>query len=204
MTDKEIDLYYKTVLELALLCGKVVREGFAVVKHIETKAGAADLVTEFDQRVEEILISKLKEKFPSHKFIGEESTAGGAKSTLTDDPTWIIDPIDGTTNFVHGFPFIAISIGLVIKKQAEIGIIYNPVSENLYSAVKAKGAFKNGRPIWCSKQTDLGLSQVAGEYGSIREKQILLTKSEKFKSNYRKSTQRPCHWQCRLESLSRC
>ncbi len=76
-------------------------------------------MTEFDQRVEEILIKQLKEKFPTHKliniklrkkillkrifrFIGEESTAAGLKSTLTDDPTWIIDPIDGTTNFVHG------------------------------------------------------------------------------------------------------
>jgi myo-inositol-1(or 4)-monophosphatase len=75
-------------------------------------------VTEFDQRVEEILIKKLQEKFPTHKlvkikqkknfievnfrFIGEESTAAGIKAALTDDPTWIIDPIDGTTNFVHG------------------------------------------------------------------------------------------------------
>ncbi|CAF0844585.1 unnamed protein product [Didymodactylos carnosus] len=176
--ENDLSMTFRCDVKLKLI---VVREGFSVAKRIETKACAADLVTEFDQRVEEILITKLKEKFPSHKFIGEESAAGGAKQPLTDDPTWIIDPIDGTTNFVHGFPFIAISVGLVIKKQAEIGVIYNPISENLYSAVKGKGAFKNGRPIQSSQQTELGLSQVSGEYGSSRDPQILQTKSENLR-----------------------
>jgi len=81
---------------------QVVCEGFSTTKRVETKDGVADLVTEFDQRVEEILIKQLSEKFPTHRFIGEESVAAGSSVVFTDDPTWIIDPIDGTTNFVHG------------------------------------------------------------------------------------------------------
>ncbi|CAM2727367.1 unnamed protein product [Rotaria socialis] len=161
--------------------GLVVNEGFLGKKRVETKAGAADLVTEFDQRVEEILIKKLQEEFPTHKFIGEESAASGVKTTFGDDPTWIIDPIDGTTNFVHGFPFVAISIALAIKKQVVIGVIFNPVLDLLYSAVHGKGAFKNGRPIKCSGQTELGLSQVAGEYGSSREPDVLSAKCKNLR-----------------------
>ncbi|CAF1053554.1 unnamed protein product [Adineta steineri] len=173
MTEKDIDIYYKTILDLVSLAGKVVCEGFLITKRVETKESTADLVTEFDQRVEEILIKKLQEKFPTHKFIGEESTASGIKTILSDDPTWIIDPIDGTTNFVHGFPFVAISVALAINKQVVLGVIYNPVVDHLYSAIHGKGAFKNGRPIKCSKQTELSLSQIIGEYGPTRDTHIL-------------------------------
>lgn len=104
------------------------------------------------------------------RFIGEESAAMGAKSPFTDDPTWIIDPIDGTTNFVHGydnrkinfhrskffllirFPYIAISVALAINKQVVIGIVYNPITDHLYTAIRGRGAFKNGRLIKCSGQ----------------------------------------------------
>ncbi|CAF1176246.1 unnamed protein product [Adineta ricciae] len=181
MTEQEIDVYYKAVLDLVSLAGKVVNEGFSITKHVETKSGAADLVTEFDQRVEEILIKSLRETFPTHKFIGEESAAAGAKTVFGDDPTWIIDPIDGTTNFVHGFPFVAISIALAIKKEVVIGVIYNPVLDKLYSAVRGKGAFRNGRPIKCSGQKDLALSQVAGEYGSSREPHIIDAKCQNMR-----------------------
>ncbi|CAF1561577.1 unnamed protein product [Rotaria sordida] len=102
MTAEDIDIYYKTILNLVSLAGKIVCEGFAITKQVKTKDGAADLVTEFDQRVEEVLIKNLREKFPTHKFIGEESTSIGTKTIFSNDPTWIIDPIDGTTNFVHG------------------------------------------------------------------------------------------------------
>ena len=86
------------------------------------------------------------------RFIGEESTAAGAKCILTDDPTWIIDPVDGTMNFVHGLPLTAISIALLINKQAVIGIIYNPVLEQLYTAKIGQGAFLNGKQIRVSGQ----------------------------------------------------
>ncbi|VDK72075.1 unnamed protein product [Cylicostephanus goldi] len=81
---------------------QLVRDAFdQPSSKVKTKASATDLVTETDQAVEKLLIEGLKKAFPDHKFIGEESTAGGAKIEWTNAPTWIIDPIDGTTNFVH-------------------------------------------------------------------------------------------------------
>lgn len=70
---------------------------------------------------------------------------------LTDEPTWIIDPIDGTTNFVHSFPFTCVSIALSVNKQLEIGVVYNPILEQLFTARRGRGAFLNGKSIQSSK-----------------------------------------------------
>ena len=95
------------------------------------------------------------------RFIAEEST-GKELPELTDDPTWIIDPIDGTTNFIHGFPHTCVVIGLAIKKEMVIGIVYNPVLEQLFTARKGRGAFLNGKPIKVSEvQGKTGWDEVA-------------------------------------------
>lgn len=85
------------------------------------------------------------------RFIGEE-TVSTTKCLLelTDAPTWIIDPIDGTTNFVHSFPLTCISIALSVNKELQLGIVYNPALEQLFTAKKGQGAFLNGKPIKCS------------------------------------------------------
>lgn len=83
------------------------------------------------------------------RFIAEESTK--ELPELTDTPTWIIDPIDGTMNFIHGFPHTCVVIGLAVKKQMVLGIVYNPVLEQLFTARKGRGAFLNGEPIHVSK-----------------------------------------------------
>lgn len=85
-------------------------------KEISEKLSDIDLVTETDQEVEKLLMNGIKEKFPSHNFIGEEATSEGIKQQLTDAPTWIIDPVDGTMNFVHSFPHSCISIALLVDK----------------------------------------------------------------------------------------
>ncbi|KAF7463118.1 Hypothetical predicted protein [Marmota monax] len=102
---------------LARQAGEVICEALKCEMNVMIKSSPADLVTATDQKVEKMLISSIKEKYPSHSFIGEESVAAGEKSILTDNPTWIIDPIDGTTNFVHRFPFVAVSIGFVVNKK---------------------------------------------------------------------------------------
>lgn len=117
----------------------------------ECKDVVWDLVTEYDLKVEETLIKKIKEKFPSHRFIGEEdSSAKKNIPVLTDHPTWIIDPIDGTANFVRKLPITCISVGLVINKEQVLGIVYNPFLNELYTAIKGKGAYLNGKRIQCS------------------------------------------------------
>lgn len=87
------------------------------------------------------------------RFIGEESVAAGEKCELTDDPTWIIDPVDGTMNFVHSFPYSCISLAVLCNKEIQIGIIYNPVLEQMFTAILGRGAFLNDKAIHVSQQT---------------------------------------------------
>ncbi|XP_070573926.1 inositol monophosphatase 1-like [Ptychodera flava] len=131
---------------------QVIREAYKLEKRVLTKSSAADLVTETDQRVEKMIISKLKDRFPAHSFIGEESVAAGQHCELTDNPTWIIDPIDGTTNIVHRFPFVAVCIGLVVNKKAQIGIVYNAIQDEMFTARLGQGSVCNGERIQVSGQ----------------------------------------------------
>jgi len=162
----EEDTYFRFALDLVNKAGRLVKDAFAQPNSaVTTKASATDLVTETDQAVEEMLIKGLSAQFPTHKFIGEESAAAGKRSDLTDAPTWIIDPIDGTTNFVHRIPMIAICVGLAIKKQLRAGIVYNPITNELFSAQAGKGALKNGFPIHVSKTQALNKAIVCSSLG---------------------------------------
>lgn len=106
---------------------------------------------------------------PACRFIGEEETSEGKKAELTDAPTWIIDPVDGTMNFVHSFPHSCISVALLVNKVAEIAIIYNPILEQKFTARRGAGAFYNGRKIQVSGQTDIGKSLITTEFGTSRD-----------------------------------
>uniref|UniRef100_A0A3B4TVC3 Inositol-phosphate phosphatase n=1 Tax=Seriola dumerili TaxID=41447 RepID=A0A3B4TVC3_SERDU len=88
-------------ISIAKQASEIVLLAFQQQKQVHLKSSPADLVTETDQRVEKILINAIRNKYPLHRFIGEESVAAGERLELTDSPTWIIDPIDGTVNFVH-------------------------------------------------------------------------------------------------------
>lgn len=88
-----------------------------------------------------------------YRFIGEESTAAGSRIELTNSPTWIIDPIDGTLNFVHGYPVVSISVALLVDKVTELGVVYNPLHNQLFSARRGRGTFLNDRPIRVSGKT---------------------------------------------------
>ncbi|KRZ43482.1 Inositol monophosphatase ttx-7 [Trichinella pseudospiralis] len=156
---------YRVVLRLVQESGNLIRDAFrrAGAVNVMTKTSDVDLVTDVDQKVEQVLVDGIRSKFPDHQFIGEESTAMGKKGTFTDAPTWIIDPIDGTTNFVHKYtlhfeanllfkaelfvfqrvPYVCISIALYMKKEPRIGIVYNPILEELFTARKGLGAFRN-------------------------------------------------------------
>ncbi|XP_059579921.1 inositol monophosphatase 1 isoform X1 [Alligator mississippiensis] len=158
---------------LARKAGEVVREALKKEISIMTKSSPADLVTVTDQKVEQMIISAVKEKYPSHSFIGEESVAAGEGSTLTNNPTWIIDPIDGTTNFVHRFPFVAVSIGFSVNKKMEFGIVYSCVEDKMYTGRKGKGAFCNGQKLQVSGQEDITKSLLVTELGSNRDPEVL-------------------------------
>ncbi|XP_003976933.2 inositol monophosphatase 1-like isoform X2 [Takifugu rubripes] len=152
-------------VEVVKHAGQVIREALQKDINVMEKSSPVDLVTETDQRVEQLIISSIKEKFPTHSFIGEESVAAGAPSVLTDNPTWIIDPIDGTTNFVHRFPFVSVSVGFAVKKEIEFGIVYSCAEDKMYTARRGGGAFCNGEPINVSQQEDISQSLVLTEMG---------------------------------------
>ncbi|CAM8985978.1 unnamed protein product [Rhodiola kirilowii] len=162
----------ETAIDAAKLAGEVIREGFYKSKNVEHK-GQVDLVTETDKACEDLIFNYLKQKHPQHKFIGEETTAANGVTELTDEPTWIVDPIDGTINFVHGFPFVCVSIGLTIGKIPTVGVVYNPIMEELFTGVRGKGAFLNGSPIKVSSQNDLITSLLAAEDVPNHEKSAL-------------------------------
>ncbi|XP_015607059.1 inositol monophosphatase 1 [Cephus cinctus] len=165
----QLDAYYEVVLSLVQEAGAVIRDKINRPKDIMTKSCDIDLVTESDQQVEKLLIDGLSSKFADHKFIGEESSSPGEKIELTDAPTWIIDPIDGTMNFVHGLPHTCVSIGLLIDKVPEIGIVYNPILEQLFTARRGQGAFLNNSPIHVSNQKELSKALIMLEMGTSKD-----------------------------------
>lgn len=133
-------------------------------------------MTETDQAVEKMVSTALLSAYPAFSFIGEETYKPGA-TTLTDAPTFIVDPIDGTTNFVHNFPAYCISLGFVVNKTPTVGVIYNPYLDELYTAIKGQGAFlsRNGGPkqkLPLKKEPeplkDLSTCLVGAEWGSDR------------------------------------
>lgn len=114
---------------------------------IEQKGSNVNLVTKYDKMIQEFLIEELTRVVPDAAFLGEE---GDDNKELTDGFCFIIDPIDGTTNFIKGFEHSAISVGLAKDKELYIGVVYDPDLDNMYYAQKDKGAYLNGKQIHCS------------------------------------------------------
>lgn len=138
-------------------------------KRVDIKDGnTANLVTATDKAIQEFIQERLSRAFPSHKFMGEESEAADVDEIgLGDEPTWIVDPIDGTTNFVHQFRMTVISIGLSVDKRPVVGVIYCPFTDELYEAVVGGGAQCNGRPLKINAAgLDLTSSLVITEFGA--------------------------------------
>lgn len=157
MSNEDIERYYQHAYDLVLSAGHIFREGSIGKKNVVTKTAFYDQVTEYDSRIEDMLFKGLAAKFPDHKFIGEETAAAEDKiPELTDAPTWIIDPIDGTTNFIKKIPHCCISVGLAVNKELVVGIIYNPIANELFTARKGHGAYLNGERIHVS-----GVDQVS-------------------------------------------
>ncbi|KAK5634538.1 hypothetical protein RRF57_010252 [Xylaria bambusicola] len=107
---------------------------------------AVDIVTETDKAVETLVSSRLTAAYPTFAFVGEETYKPGVQ--ITERPTFIVDPIDGTTNFVHGFPSACISLGLAVGRTPAIGVVYNPWRDELYTAIRGKGAFLTVGANW--------------------------------------------------------
>ena len=147
---------YEVVKTIARSAGPLFMEGYTHAKKITYKS-AVDLVTDYDVKVELFLKEKLSSAFPEHTLVGEETNEG-----ITHPNRAIyIDPIDGTTNFVHGIPFCAISIGIWEGGEPVAGVVYNPVLEELFYAEKGRGASCNNEPLKVSEAQTLEKSLIA-------------------------------------------
>ncbi|EDW99827.1 uncharacterized protein Dyak_GE22873 [Drosophila yakuba] len=169
VSEEKLEEYYQVSLELVRKCGQLSLEGFQKPKpKYEIKTAFYDLVTVYDKQIEANLTDGLLKAFPESKIIGEEAMANAKTQVkLTDAPTWIIDPIDGTNNYVQKIPHCCISVGLAINKELVLGIVYNPPANELYSAWQGHGAFLNGQPIEVSNAKKVNQAVVGYEISLI-------------------------------------
>ena len=112
----------------------------------------SNLVTEADEASQEAIVSVLRSEFPEHGFLGEENLE---EDVAGSDAVWVIDPLDGTTNYVHGFPYYAVSIALRVRGELEVGVIYDPNREETFSACRGNGVFLNGERVQSSGERRL-------------------------------------------------
>lgn len=130
-----------TAINAALRAGDILRRGYGGPLDITMKPGRQNFVTDFDKSAEECIISTIKDVFPYHHFLAEES---GRSNHSDESILWIIDPLDGTTNFVHNIPCLAISIAAYEGTKGLSGVIYQPLTNELFVAESGRGAFLNG------------------------------------------------------------
>jgi myo-inositol-1(or 4)-monophosphatase len=143
-----------TAVKAARRAGNIINRGAREIDLLTvTTKGPKDFVSEVDREAERTIVETLLASYPDHAILAEEGTAKGANADA--DNLWIIDPLDGTTNFLHGFPQYCVSIALSQKGQVTHGVIYDPVRNDLFTASRGRGAFLNDRRIRVSKRHHL-------------------------------------------------
>jgi myo-inositol-1(or 4)-monophosphatase len=153
MADAALQEYARHAAEIAREAGTLLRDHFAQPRNVRFK-GQIDLVTDADDAAENLIAARIRDAYPSHDFLGEEGSRGsGAPSPFR----WVVDPLDGTTNFAHGLPTFAVSIALEEEGTAIVGVVYDPMRDELFVACRGGGATLNGQPLRVS-----GVDQLIG------------------------------------------
>ncbi len=148
--------YLAVAEKAARTAGDYLSKKFHDSLEIEKK-GDINLVTDADRESERIIKKIIMSEFPYHRLLAEE----GEKSVTNSEYFWLVDPLDGTTNYAHGFPVYCVSIALLKNGQIIAGCIFNPILDECFAAIKGKGAYLNGRPIKVSNEAELGESLLA-------------------------------------------
>jgi myo-inositol-1(or 4)-monophosphatase len=183
---QEEEQLLQSAIQYVKEAGELIRESMDSMGQIERKKNGSDLVTEVDKRSEGLLRDKIREDYPDHWILSEEDNgeANSYEVLMQNGPGygWIIDPIDGTTNFIHGIPHFSVSIGIVHEWETIIGVVYNPVTRELFHACKNKGAFRNGIPIRVGNEEVLGDALLATGFQAAEWKQnsFVLQQMDKF------------------------
>jgi myo-inositol-1(or 4)-monophosphatase len=143
-----------TAIEAAKEAGKFLKYSVGRVRNIQVKQGEErNLVSEIDKSSEAKIIAIIKRKYPSHAILAEES--GASPDSSGSDYKWVIDPLDGTTNFLHGVPIFCVTIGIEYKGEIVAGVVYDPNLDELFTAEKGSGAFLNGKRLKVTSTSQL-------------------------------------------------
>lgn len=150
------DKYLEAAKEAAWRAGRMLKKNIDASREVSFK-GIIDLVTNFDNQSQRMILKHLSTIFPDHGFLAEE----GLSETKGSEFQWIIDPLDGTTNYAHRFPVFTVSIALEAKGKVVVGVVYDPMRGETFWAAKGEGAFLNGREIRVSSIDDLNKGLLA-------------------------------------------
>jgi len=140
---EELAKIKEVAVSVAQEAGNYARQRMGHLKQVSQKSGRTDLVTDVDKKCEEIIIDRIKKDFPAHSILAEESGEHSREAAHK----WVIDPLDGTTNYAHSFPVFCVSIGVMLNDKVKLGVVYDPSREELFMAEDGKGAFLNGKKI---------------------------------------------------------
>jgi myo-inositol-1(or 4)-monophosphatase len=149
---EQLQIFQDIATEAAMTAGVVLQDHWGKLETIEEKGSAGDLVTEADKKAEVEILKVLSRHVPGHPILAEES---GHLAGIENDYLWAIDPLDGTTNYAHGYPIASVSIGLLFAGVPQVGVVYNPFRNELFRAAKGLGATLNRHPIRVSRTTEL-------------------------------------------------
>ncbi len=139
------------IIKIAKEAGSIVKKGFGTSFNIEYKSNESNLVTTVDKASEKLITDFIKKNFPTHGILAEE----GGETKNTSEYVWVVDPLDGTTNFAHGLPIFSVSIGVQKEGSTIAGVVYDVMNDIVYSAEAGKGSYANGRKLNVNKNDKL-------------------------------------------------
>jgi len=184
MNQNNLKQYLEIAREAALQAGVVLKEHFGrVIPSMISEKAKNDYVTDVDKKSEAIIKNHIRSHFKDHDILAEESAPERYSSSFR----WIIDPLDGTLNYIHGLPSFAISIALEIEGEMAVGLIYEPMRENVYSAIKGMGAYKNGGRMQVSGSGSMRTSLIATGF-PFRIKDVIDTYLKAFRGLFMRAT----------------
>ena len=167
MSIEELEVFLDIATEAALAGGAELMSYWGNLQDIQEKGSPGNLVTEADKAAEEAIVRVLQRHLPDHGILTEEA---GELGNITSRYLWAIDPLDGTTNFAHQYPFSASSVGLLIDGVPQVGAVFNPILDELFRAAKGLGATRNRKPISVSQTTTLQKSLTITGFAYDRRK----------------------------------
>lgn len=166
LTSAELHQYLNVATAAATEGGAILRKYWGKLSSVREKKYHWDLVTEADQESEQVVLEILSKHFPSHVILAEET---GLSSQIKNDFVWAVDPLDGTTNYTHQFPMVSVSIGLLFKGTPIVGVVFNPIFNEMFQGAKGLGAKLNGQPLEVSKVNTLKSSLLVTGFPYDRE-----------------------------------